>query len=346
MSWLSSIFSPPAPTDISKNALSFGNTVGNTQTQANVGAQKSNQYDQSNMYGNTQYVQTGVGPNGMPIYGINTSGNAQTTPLWNNMFTGQGMAGGQANQLLQGANYGANNPTSTIGDMSSGLTNQRMNAYLASINPFMSTQTTQLDTKLRNQGLLPGQPGYDNAMRELTNTQGLTVAGAAAGFQPQAFNQATSLYQMPLTMGQQLAQWGAPQDPTKSLVQGPQMQPADFISGSAVGAKLGTDQYKAQMDQYSGLLKGIGNVAGAGVDAAMMFSDERIKENKDEVGSLHDGTPVYSYNYIGDETPRIGLMAQDVEKTRPDAVKEFGGIKAVDYDKATARSRAMKALLG
>src|SRR5882757_8984018 len=103
---------------------------------------------------------------------------------------------------------------------------------------------------------------------------------------------------MPLTMGQQLAQWGAPQDPTKSLVQGPQMQPADYISGSAVGAKLGTDQYKAQMDQYSGLLKGLGNVAGGAADAAFMFSDENVKENKDEVGSLYDGTPVYSYNYI------------------------------------------------
>ncbi len=345
MSWLSSAFSPPKPTNITKDAISFGNTVGNTQTQANVGAQAANQYDQSNMYGGTKYVQTGVGPNGMPKYEVQTEGNAATQPLWANMFAGQALAGGQANALLGGANYGATDPNSTIGNMSSGLTNERMQEYLKSVQPFMTTQTEQLDTRLRNQGLLPGQPGYDNAMRELTNTQGMTVSGAAANFQPQAFNQATSLYQMPLTMGQQLAGWGAPQDPTKSIVQGPQMQPADYISGSAVGMKGATDQYNAQMAQYSGLLKGVSDLGGAAA-GAFMFSDERIKENKDEVGSLHDGTPVYSYNYIGDETPRIGLMAQDVEKTRPDAVREFGGIKAVDYDKATARSRAMKALLG
>ncbi len=76
------------------------------------------------------------------------------------------------------------------------------------------------------------------------------------------------------------------------------------------------------------------------------YSDERLKENKDEVGSLHDGTPIYKYNYLGDPVPRIGLMAQDVEKTTPDAVHEIGGFKAVNYDRATARSRAMKALLG
>jgi hypothetical protein len=174
----------------------------------------------------------------------------------------------------------------------------------------------------------------------------MTVAGAAAQFQPQAFQQATSLYQMPLTMGQQLAQWGTPQDPTQSLVQAPGMQPADYTSAAAVGSQAANNQYKAEMDQYSGLLKGAGNLAGAGVDAAFTFSDERVKEGVDEVGSLHDGTPVYSYNYIGDSTPRIGLMAQDVEKTTPEAVKEFGGVKAVNYDKATARSRAMKALLG
>lgn len=344
MSWLSNLFTPPSPSNITKDALSFGNTVGNTQTQANVAAQAGNQYNQSNMAGDIKYVQTGVGPNGVPQYRIDTSANAQTAPLWSNMYTGQNMAGGQANQLLRGANYGANDPTSTIGDMSSGLINERMQSYLKSVQPFMTTQTEQLDTRLRNQGLLPGQPGYDNAMRELTNTQGMTVSGAAANFQPQAFNQATSLYQMPLTMGQQLAAWGVPQDPTKFQVQGPQMQPADYTSASAVGMKGATDQYAAQMGLYSGALKGASDIASAGLKAVV--SDERVKENKDEVGSLHDGTPVYSYNYIGDETPRIGLMAQDVEKSRPDAVREFGGIKAVDYEKATARSRAMKALLG
>lgn len=345
MSWLSSIFKPPDPGNIQDKSLSFANTLGNTQTQANVGAQASNQYNQSNMYGGTQYVQTGVGPNGMPKYEIQTSGNAQTTPLWNNMFTGQGMAGSQANQLLQGANYGANDPNSTIGDKTSGLTSQMMGSWLQGQQPFMQTSRDQLDTKLKNQGFRPGDGGaYDNAMRQLDANQALGVAQASAQFQPEAFKQATSLYQMPLTMGQQLAGWGAPQDPTKSNVQGPQINPTDYTSAAAIGMKGATDQYAAQAGQYGAMLKGVGDVAGAGLKAYMM-SDERVKENKDEVGSLHDGTPVYSYNYIGDETPRIGLMAQDVEKTRPDAVREFGGIKAVDYDKATARSRAMKALL-
>jgi endosialidase-like protein len=68
-------------------------------------------------------------------------------------------------------------------------------------------------------------------------------------------------------------------------------------------------------------------------------SDERVKKDVHRIGMLYDDTPVYSFKYIGDSTPQIGVMAQDVEKTRPDAVIEIGGIKRVHLDKATERAR-------
>lgn len=77
-----------------------------------------------------------------------------------------------------------------------------------------------------------------------------------------------------------------------------------------------------------------------------MFSDIRVKDDIDLVGELIDGTPVYSFRYMWDhpDTSRIGLMAQDVEQRRPDAVTEIAGIKAVDYGKATEFSRGLSAL--
>ena len=65
------------------------------------------------------------------------------------------------------------------------------------------------------------------------------------------------------------------------------------------------------------------------------FLDVRLKEDIAPVGELYDGQPVFSYKYKGDPTPRIGLVAQEVEKVRPDAVTEIGGYKAVDYGRAT-----------
>lgn len=89
------------------------------------------------------------------------------------------------------------------------------------------------------------------------------------------------------------------------------------------------------LTQFAQLGQGLGGMG------TFLFSDERLKENIAEVGELHDGQSVYAYNYKGSDTPHIGLLAQEVEKVRPDAVAEFGParLKAVDYSKATERSR-------
>jgi len=63
-------------------------------------------------------------------------------------------------------------------------------------------------------------------------------------------------------------------------------------------------------------------------------SDINVKENISQVGILDNGLPVYLFNYKGNNTPQIGLMAQDVEKVNKDAVKEIDGIKHVYYTKA------------
>ena len=64
-------------------------------------------------------------------------------------------------------------------------------------------------------------------------------------------------------------------------------------------------------------------------------SDIRIKDNIIPEGTKWHGFDVYSFNYkewYGDPLMRRrGVMAQDVERTRPDAVIDIGGIKHVDY---------------
>jgi hypothetical protein len=68
---------------------------------------------------------------------------------------------------------------------------------------------------------------------------------------------------------------------------------------------------------------------------AFLASDERVKDDIEKIGELYDGQNVYLYRYKGDRTPRVGLMAQEVERRYPEAVAEFGGIKHVDYGAAT-----------
>ena len=75
----------------------------------------------------------------------------------------------------------------------------------------------------------------------------------------------------------------------------------------------------------------------------MLASDERVKENIEPIGKSFDKQTIYKFNYIGDPTARIGLMAQEVEKKHPGAVKDINGTKAVDYNKATAKSAELGA---
>ncbi len=118
---------------------------------------------------------------------------------------------------------------------------------------------------------------------------------------------------------------------------------------AAYGAQTsaGNAQANADLSAYNAsanMLGALGNVAKLGVSGGgtlggnlltSIFSDVRLKEDIEPVGELYDGTNIFRYRYKGDPTPRIGVMAQEVERTRPDAVVEIGGYKAVDYGKAT-----------
>jgi hypothetical protein len=120
---------------------------------------------------------------------------------------------------------------------------------------------------------------------------------------------------------------------------------AEGLGAAGAGAAEGLGALGAGAAEGIGAL---GAGAGEGIMGligllGMMFSDPKVKENKAKVGQLYDGTPVWSYNYIGDHVPRIGLMANEV---RPDAVYDIGGVKAVHYGKATEDARAIGGILG
>ena len=90
----------------------------------------------------------------------------------------------------------------------------------------------------------------------------------------------------------------------------------------------------SQPEWWEGVLGSVAQGAGAALTAYALGSDIRIKENISQVGSLDNGLPVYLFNYKGNKTPQIGLMAQDVEKVNNEAVVEIDGIKHVYYGKA------------
>lgn len=104
--------------------------------------------------------------------------------------------------------------------------------------------------------------------------------------------------------------------------------------GTGVGSQMGGTQTGAQTatpakpSPWSQIL-------GAGLSLAGLFSDERLKENIEDVGVTHDGQTIYKYNYKGDPKTHIGLLAQEVEQVHPESVGQVSGFKVVNYDTAT-----------
>lgn len=108
-------------------------------------------------------------------------------------------------------------------------------------------------------------------------------------------------------------------------------------SGTSTGTATGT-----QTPANDPLANWIGaGTAAAGIAGSFAKSDVRAKENIKSVGKTHDGDNIYVYNYRGDTMPQMGMLAQEVEKTKPDAVREFGGTKYVNYDLATKSSQRL-----
>jgi hypothetical protein len=277
-----------------------------------IESQLGSMIGQNNQYGNTSYNQTGsyTDPNTgqvIPLYGENTNLNPQQQGLLNTQVSGQQAAGAGGASLISGANYGSVSPTQAIGNETSGLAGQMMSGYMQQMQPFFTQQTQQLDTQLKNQGLMPSPTAnpsdpstwgpYERAMYQNQTTQANQVAGEAAQFQPQAFSEASSLYTMPAQLGTQLGQYGAPTSPTSQLIQTPGLSIAapSYEGDVAQQEAMQESNYQAQIAQQNAMMSGLfglgGNVLGGlargiGGNTSIFSSDRRIKKHIRKVGYL------------------------------------------------------------
>lgn len=122
------------------------------------------------------------------------------------------------------------------------------------------------------------------------------------------------------------------------------LNPATGLGGMG-GTSSGTSSGTQTTTQNQSALSNALGIASTGIGLLSAMSDERAKENIEEVGKLHDGQPIYRYNYKGmPGGTHIGLLAQEVFETEPDAVSQFGdtGMLGVNYKRATDRAASMQ----
>lgn len=109
----------------------------------------------------------------------------------------------------------------------------------------------------------------------------------------------------------------------------------DVNGAYGIGNQSNQLNYQGQLQDYN-IRSNNDQQAGQNIAQLFaMFSDRRLKEGIKEVGETKDGQPIYTYRYKGSPMTQMGVMADEMKKSHPDAVHRIGKYDAVDYSKVT-----------
>jgi hypothetical protein len=338
--------------------------VAGAQTQQNRDTAGYNAaLNRTNTYGpagSQEFTNTGIDPTtGAPIYRQDIKLDPQLEQQWRAQL-GQNDTLNQAVNNLAGQIQGQQ-PFSLSGlpQMSTNyndLRNSQADSLYKQNTAFLDPQFKQgedaLRSRMANQGIVEGSEASQNAMGDFGRSKEFAygqardkaISGAgqeadrAFGMESQARNQMLS---------ELLTQRNQPMQELQQLrgmtgVNMPQFEgqaqvgstPADITSAM-------NNQYQGQVDSYNAKqqTKNANLQTAASIAAMFALSDERAKDDIEPIGELNDGTGLFSFRYKGSDVPQVGVMAQDVEKRDPSAVRmRPDGLKEVNYTKVLANA--------
>jgi len=245
------------------------------------------------------------------------------------------------------------------------VTDALMSQYQSRLDPQWQNEKAAFDAQMFAKGIGQGSEAYTNAYNDFSRSKNDAYTSALNNAVNAGGAEQSRLFGLGQTQRQQaiqeyMQQREAPINETSALLSGTQVQNPSFTNTPQNGAAQAGDiqgntynTYQGQLAQYQNQLKNqqstlgsifglAGSVGGAyaGSDAgsaaisALFKSDVRLKDDVVLVGK-ENGHNIYEFTYLADPTRRRfrGVMAQEVIKTRPDAVTVRNGAYAVNYDK-------------
>ena len=237
------------------------------------------------------------------------------------------------------------------------------------LEPSQAMQKRSLHTDLINSGLPVGSTAYNDAMSRLEMTQadqlsGLAQSSIAEGqrmrqglageaqsmrqaqlaeasmmreMQNQARAQglADTLLERRLPMEELATLTGSPSVGSAGMgvaqtglnTPGISVAPPPIFAATQAQGMNDANRYATAQQGYGARMNAIGNIASA-------FSDKTLKENIVKVGKSPSGFNIYEWNYLWSPERFRGVIAQEVQKVKPQAVlSNIFGYLMVDYNK-------------
>jgi hypothetical protein len=312
------------------------------QTSTNIGTAIANGYlqnvNQSGPDGTLTYSQTGTkkwtDPMSGKVYNIpittaTTALSAAQQGIYDtNQSTQQNIAniGKEQSGRIQGL---LSSPVDLNNEAVEGRINELGSKRL---DPRFARDEEALRTRLVNQGVREGSAAYDAAMNNFGQSKNDAYNQLALTGRSQAVQEALTARNQPINEITALLSGSQVSAPQFQNIQNPTAATVDYagLVNQNYANQMGA--YNAKMGQTNGIL---GGLFGLG-SSAIMASDERVKTNIKPVGNLK-GHKLYEWNYTGkfdDGKRHTGVIAQQVEKKRPDAVlMGSDGVRRVDYGK-------------
>jgi hypothetical protein len=97
------------------------------------------------------------------------------------------------------------------------------------------------------------------------------------------------------------------------------------LQGAGVGGLLGQYQNTRGTQTQSGGM--LGQILGAGMQAASLFSDRRLKTDIRRVGTTDAGVPIYTYRYLAQGPYHMGVMADEVPEAQGAQIEGFATVR-------------------
>jgi len=228
------------------------------------------------------------------------------------------------------------------------LSNEATEAHLFELgrqrlDPVIAQRDEALRTRLANQGIKAGSEAFDREMRNFDQGTNDAYTSLLLNGRQQAVQEALTARNQPLNEIGALMSGSQVQMPTFGAgTNQPSLPTVDY-------AGLVNENYNQRLGAYNQQVAARNNVLGGlfGLGASMITaSDRRVKRDVRKAGRLM-GHNVYEYSYRGkfdDGKRHVGVMAQEVEKKRPDAVVTGDdGVKRVHYGRLFAMGKDMAA---
>ena len=336
---------PPAPDPV---ATAQAQAAANKE--AVLESAKVNQINEVTPYGSVTYTGDVGAPDRTKITELSPSSQLQLDQRNQlaELLNAQGLV--RAGQISSDP-FSLSGKMPTPGDYDTATMEQRQfDRAMSLMRPEFDRQERRFEQTMADRGLPIGAEAYDDARSQFDRSRDDAISGAAYNAMLAGQNEQSRLYNLDRTargdqINEALLQRQQPMNELAAILQGApafqnpqfggqaqyQVAPADVMGATYNSYQGALNNYNTQQQSNNAALGGLASLGGSLGSAWILASDRRLKRDIEPIGNFN-GLNWYSFRYHWDDALHIGVMADEVRETHPEAVHELpSGYLAVDY---------------